>query len=81
MEDFRPKASVTVNDNHPETMSWVAEYHEEWDLGARKIGWHTYYNLRSDLKNLHYKLRRELIFNGRKIRERSWAESVPRDHH
>jgi len=59
----------------------VGEIHEEWDLGDRKIGWHTYYDLRSDLKNFHHKLHRKLILNGKKIRERSWEHSIPRDHH
>jgi hypothetical protein len=71
----------SVNDNQPEAASWVSEIQEDWDLGARKIGWHTYFDLRSDLNYFHYKLRRELFLNGKKIREHSWKESFPRDHH
>jgi putative CocE/NonD family hydrolase len=71
----------SVNDDHPEAASAVSEIHEEWHVGDREIGWHTFFDFRSDLTHFHHKLRRELILNGEKIRERSWETSIPRDFH
>jgi hypothetical protein len=36
--------------------------------------------MHSDLKNFYYGYKRELVENGRVVRQKTWQETIPRDH-
>jgi uncharacterized protein len=49
-------------------------------LRDRVLAWRAVLDLRSDTKNFYYRLRRELLRDGALIREKTWEETIPRDH-
>jgi predicted acyl esterase len=69
-----------VDDDHPELASYSANPSFEVQLPGRKLIWRGHLNIRSDTANFYYSYRRELLENGKLIRERKWEEVIPRDH-
>ncbi len=49
-------------------------------LRDRVLVWRAVLDLRSDTKNFYYRLRRELLRDGALLREKTWEETLPRDH-
>jgi len=86
--DVRPWGSQTrltfrrfqVQDDHPELAS--ATGHMEWkvQLPARELTWHSEWDVHSDKTNFYYLFKRELRENDKLIRERTWQETIARDH-
>jgi hypothetical protein len=37
-------------------------------------------SLTSDAKNFYYKYTRDLLKDGKPVKQRAWEETVPRDH-
>jgi hypothetical protein len=42
--------------------------------------WRDVLDLSSDKANFYYHFTRVLLENGKKVREKTWDESIPRDH-
>jgi hypothetical protein len=45
------------------------------------LTWKSILKVTSDSENFFYDQRRELLNNGEVVREKSWKETIPRDHH
>ena len=62
----------------------VSEVHGEGfttiELPGRTLVWSVVLNLRSDARNFYYHFERHLIENGKPLRDKTWDETIPRDH-
>lgn len=74
------RLSYSVQDDHPEIASYRGEGETSVQLQNRKVVWRSHFYLHSDLTNFYFEFKRELFENGKLIREKSWNETVPRDH-
>jgi len=74
------KLRFEVKDAHPEIASAHGEGEADVDLPDRKLCWTVTLDVRSDKTNFYYKFRRRLRKNGQVIREKTWQETIPRDH-
>jgi putative CocE/NonD family hydrolase len=68
-----------VSDDRPDLAAALGEGDLHVTLPGRALLWRTRLSLRSDADSFHYRFRRTLAENGREIRRRDWAESIPRD--
>jgi putative CocE/NonD family hydrolase len=63
----------------------VSEVHGEGsttiELPGRTLVWSVVLNLRSDAQNFYYHFERHLTENGKPLRDKTWEETIPRDHH
>ena len=69
-----------VEDNHPETSSVQGEAEIKMAMKDRTLTWQGHHTLTSDAQNLYYKYTRQLFKDGQLIREKTWQETIPRDH-
>jgi len=69
-----------VEDEHPELASYSANPTFEVHLPGRDLVWSGHLNIRCDQANFYYSYVRELMENGKLIREKKWEETIPRDH-
>jgi uncharacterized protein len=72
--------SYRVHDDHPEAASIRGNAETVIELEERSLVWRCRLDLSSDATHFDYRFRRELLENGRKVREREWEERIPRDH-
>ena len=52
----------------------------EVDLNDSTLKWQAFLSLSSDRNNFYYKFTRQLWNNGQLVREKSWHDTIPRDH-
>jgi len=52
----------------------------KFELKNRTVVYRSDLEMHSDLKNFYYAYRREVLENGRIVRQRTWQETIPRDH-
>jgi predicted acyl esterase len=69
-----------ADDNHPETSSVEAEAHIVIALKQQTLTWQGHLMLTSDAKNFYYTYTRELLKDGHVLKQRTWDETIPRDH-
>jgi predicted acyl esterase len=69
-----------VQDAHPEATSVRGEYAITVTLPDRTLTWQSEVELRSDLQSFHYLSRRRLLKDGALVREKTWQDTIPRDH-
>jgi len=69
-----------ADDNHPEISSAHGEAEIAMALKDRTLTWRGHLTLTSDAKNFYYKYVRELLRDGKVVKEKTWEETVPRDH-
>ena len=79
MKDHEQMAYV-LGDDHPEKSSIHAEGSTTIQLPGRTLVWSVVIDLSSDLHNFYYHSERHLTENGKLIREKSWDDTIPRDH-
>jgi len=72
--------SYFADDNHPETSSVQGEAKIVMALKDHNLMWQGHLALSSDAKNLYYKYTRQLFKDGQQIKEKTWQETIPRDH-
>jgi hypothetical protein len=77
--DFE-EITYEADDNHPESSSVHGEAAIVMALKDRTLTWRGHLNLTSDAQNFYYKYVRELDRDGKLIRQKTWDETVPRDH-
>jgi hypothetical protein len=53
---------------------------EKQTLKQQTLRWHGHLTLSSDAKNFYYKYRRELLKDGQPVKQKTWEETIPRDH-
>ena len=69
-----------ADDNHPEISSVHGEAEIAMSLKDRTLSWKGHLTLTSDAKNFYYKYVRELYQDGKLVKDKTWEETVPRDH-
>ncbi len=79
MKDHEQMTYV-LGDDHPEKSSVHAEGSTTIELTGRTLVWSVVIDLSSDLQNFYYHSERHLTENGKLIREKSWDDTIPRDH-
>ena len=72
--------SYVLGDAHPEKSSIHAEGSTTIELSGRTLVWSVVIDFSSDLQNFYYHSERHLTENGKLIREKSWNDTIPRDH-
>jgi hypothetical protein len=72
--------SYVVRDAKPAASTVHGEARTIVDLPGRTLVWSVILDLRSDEKNFYYHFERHLIENGKPLRDKTWEETVPRDH-
>jgi hypothetical protein len=76
----REELTYEVEDAHPETSSVRGEVQTEFALPGRVVTWQGHLSVTSDAQNFFYRYTRELLRDGKMIRQKTWEEAVPRDH-
>ena len=80
-ERYREKIVHQTSDSHPEATSMRGEHTIQVELKqGRTLRWEAELLVRSDTENLYYTYTRRLIENDKLLREKSWNETIPRDH-
>jgi uncharacterized protein len=69
-----------ADDNHPETTSAQGEAEIVMAMKDRTLTWKGHLSLSSDAQNFYYKYTRQLFKDGHPIKEKTWQETIPRDH-
>ncbi len=72
--------SYVADDNHPETSSVQAEAEIVMALKQQTLTWQGHLTLTSDAQNFYYKYTRQLFQDGQMLKQKTWQETVPRDH-
>jgi predicted acyl esterase len=69
-----------ADDAHPEISSVQGEAKSTFELKGRVLTWQGGLSVTTDQKNFYYKYTRELLKNGRMVKQKTWQETIPRDH-
>jgi hypothetical protein len=69
-----------INDNAPADAAVTGTHRMEVELPGRTLIWDAELTFRSDRQNFFYVYRRRLTENGRLVREKTWRETIARDH-
>jgi len=69
-----------INDHAPADAKVTGTYRMEAELPGRKLVWDAELTFRSDRENFHYSYYRRLSENGEPVREKTWNQTIPRDH-
>ncbi len=74
------KLTYWADDTHPEISSILGEADTTIVFKDRVLLWRGRLNLSSDAKNFYYKYTRELLKDGQTVKQKTWEETIPRDH-
>ncbi len=74
------RLTYDLEDAHPDINLISGDADTEFKLKDRTLLYRGHLEMRSDRKNFYYTYRRELVENGHPIRDKSWQETIPRDH-
>jgi len=69
-----------VDDAHPETSAVHGEAESIFTLKGRELRWRGHLSVTTDQKNFYYKYTRELLEDGRMLKQKTWEETIPRDY-
>ena len=78
-EEVREHIVYRADDVHPDLSSVLGEASMTVRLKDRVLEWRTVLDVRSDEKNFHLDVQRELSENSKLIRHRRWQSTVVRD--
>ncbi len=76
---YRETIEHRTSDSHPENTAVIGTHRLETELEGRLLLWEADLSFTSDFDNFYYRYSRRLSENGRKLREKTWAETIPRD--
>jgi len=79
-EKDHEQLTYEVEDARSDASSVHGEAETDVDLHDRALVWRTQLDLSSDETHFFYRYKRELRTNGQLIRQKSWEETIPRDH-
>jgi len=51
-----------------------------YELRGRVLTWRGHLSVTSDERNFFYKYTRELLRDGQMLKQKTWEETMPRDH-
>jgi predicted acyl esterase len=77
---YSQRITYEAQDDHPESPSLSSEYETNVQLEDRLLTWQGLLSFRSDRKNFYYTYTRRLLKDGELVREKTWDETIPRDH-
>jgi putative CocE/NonD family hydrolase len=69
-----------TSDTHPEATSVTGEHSMTVELPGRTLRWEGSTRFESDKENFYYSYTRRLFQDGKLLREKSWEDTIPRDH-
>jgi len=69
-----------VDDAHPELSPVEGEAESIFTLKGRELRWRGHLSLITDQKNFYYKCTRELLKDGQLLKQKTWEETISRDH-
>jgi predicted acyl esterase len=69
-----------VDDAHPELSPVEGEAESIFTLKGRELRWRGHLSLITDQKNFYYKCTRELLKDGQMLKQKTWEETISRDH-
>jgi hypothetical protein len=70
-----------ADDLHPERASVASALAHTVTLSDRVLRFEGLLDFRSDAQNFYYTYTRRVLQDGELVRERTWEEAIPRDHH
>jgi|SRR5882762_8737154 len=79
-ERHQDKLRFKVKDDLSEPPTAHGEGETIVELPERVLVWRDPFDLSNDKANFYYHFTRVLLENGKKVREKTWDESIPRDH-
>lgn len=79
-ETYRETIEHGTSDAHPENTSVKGTHRMEVTLSKRVLLWEAELSFKSDRDNFYYRYSRRLTENGELVREKQWAETIPRDY-
>ena len=79
-ETYRETIEHRTSDDHPENTSVRGTHRLEVTMPERILLWEAELDFSSDLDNFYYRYLRRLSENGEMLREKTWAETIPRDY-
>ncbi len=79
-ERYRESIVHETSDDHPEATSVRGQYWMEVELEDRVLTWQGDLLFRSDAESFYYTYTRRLSRNGELLREKTWQDTIPRDH-
>jgi hypothetical protein len=69
-----------ADDAHPAVSSVRGEAESIYELRGRVLTWRGHLSVTSDERNFFYKYTRELLRDGQMLKQKTWEETMPRDH-
>jgi uncharacterized protein len=69
-----------ADDAHPETSSVRGEAKSIFELQGPVLTWQGHLSITTDQRNFYYKYTRELLKDGQMVKQKTWEETIPRDH-
>jgi hypothetical protein len=79
-ETYRETIEHRTSDSHPENTTVRGSHRMEVQLEDRTLLWEAELSFSSDRENFYYEYTRRLSEDGAKVREKTWTETIPRDH-
>jgi len=74
------KLVYAASEDHPEKSSAMGEAESIFELKGRVLSWRGRLTITSDAKNFYYKYTRELLKDGQPVKQKTWEETIARDH-
>jgi uncharacterized protein len=72
--------TYVVYDANPAANSVFGEAESTYELKGRVLTWRGHLSVTSDEKNFSYTYTRELLKDGQVFKQKTWQETIPRDH-
>ncbi len=72
--------TYNADDAHPEISAVHGEAESIFALQGRELRWRGHLSVTTDQKNFYYKYTRELLKDGQMVKQKTWEETIPRDH-
>jgi len=72
--------TYNVDDAHPEISPVQGEAESIFVLKGLELRWRGHLSVTTDQKNFYYKYTRELLKDGQMLKQKTWEETIPRDH-
>jgi predicted acyl esterase len=69
-----------AEDANPAVSAVRGEAESIYELKGRVLRWRGHLSVSSDEKNFFYKYTRELLKDGQMLKQKTWQETIPRDH-
>jgi hypothetical protein len=69
-----------IEDAHPAVNTVRGETETTYKLKDRTLTWRGHLLVTSDEKNFYYDYKREVLEDGRPVKQKTWKETIARDH-